>query len=265
MPSEVLRDDSKLVDVEVHPLLPPVREPLLVGTWLAEELHLHLLELAGAEYEVLGCDLVSEALSNLCDSKWNLHTGGLYDVLELSVDSLCCLRSEIDCGCCIHIRSNVGGEHEVEVPWRCERTLASTHRAWSVEVYLIRSETALALLAVNHWVSEVAHVSACLPYPWVHENGSIKSNYAVMELGHLLPPQIPYVVLELYSKWTIVVGAVEASVDLTALEYESSSSAKRNYLVHCYFRHSSLPLFPKLLLHVLYVCTTPFLQGDGCS
>ena len=45
VPSEVLRMDSDPVDVEVHPLLSPVREPLLVRAGLAEPLHLHLLEL----------------------------------------------------------------------------------------------------------------------------------------------------------------------------------------------------------------------------
>ena len=66
--------DSELVDIEVHPLLSPVREPLLVSAGLAEPLHLHLLELAGSEDEVLGGDFVSEALSDLGDSERDLDS-----------------------------------------------------------------------------------------------------------------------------------------------------------------------------------------------
>ena len=47
--------------LSVHPGLLPV----LVGARLDEELDLHLLELAGAEDEVAGSDLVAERLADL--------------------------------------------------------------------------------------------------------------------------------------------------------------------------------------------------------
>jgi hypothetical protein len=46
--------------------------PLLVGARLDEELHLHLLELAGAEDEVAGRDLVAERLADLRDAERRL-------------------------------------------------------------------------------------------------------------------------------------------------------------------------------------------------
>jgi hypothetical protein len=46
--------------------------PLLVGAGLDEELHLHLLELAGAEDEVARRDLVAERLADLPDPERDL-------------------------------------------------------------------------------------------------------------------------------------------------------------------------------------------------
>ena len=51
----------------------PVCEPVEVGAGLAEELQLHLLELAGAEGEVAGRDLVAEALADLRDAEGDLR------------------------------------------------------------------------------------------------------------------------------------------------------------------------------------------------
>ena len=50
----------------------PVLVPLLVGAGLDEELHLHLLELAGAEDEVARRDLVAERLADLADAERRL-------------------------------------------------------------------------------------------------------------------------------------------------------------------------------------------------
>lgn len=65
---QVLRIDAE-VDVPVPALLEPVLVPFLVGAGLDEELHLHLLEFAGAEDEVARRDLVAEALAGLADAK----------------------------------------------------------------------------------------------------------------------------------------------------------------------------------------------------
>ena len=46
----------------------PVIEPLQILAGLAEEFQLHLLELAHAEDEVAGGDLVAEGLADLCDT-----------------------------------------------------------------------------------------------------------------------------------------------------------------------------------------------------
>jgi hypothetical protein len=58
----------------------PVLEPLQIGVGLAEELQLHLLELAGAEDEVARGDLVAEGLADLADAEGQLAPGGALDV-----------------------------------------------------------------------------------------------------------------------------------------------------------------------------------------
>ncbi len=58
----------------------PVGEPLQIGAGLAEELQLHLLELAGTEGEVARGDLVAEGLAHLADAEGQLPAGGALDV-----------------------------------------------------------------------------------------------------------------------------------------------------------------------------------------
>src|SRR5437879_2660793 len=57
-----------------------------------EVLHLHLLELARAEDEVAGGDLVAKRLANLCDPERELLSRRLLDVLEVDEDGLRRLR-----------------------------------------------------------------------------------------------------------------------------------------------------------------------------
>ena len=60
------------------------------GDWLgmAEELDLHLLELARAEGEVARRDLVAEALADLGDAERDADAAAVEDVLEVDEDAL---------------------------------------------------------------------------------------------------------------------------------------------------------------------------------
>src|SRR6185503_17626269 len=75
-------------EVPVPALLQPVLVPLLVGAGLDEELHLHLLELAGAEDEVARCDLVAERLAGLRDAERRLAARRGHHVEEVDEDAL---------------------------------------------------------------------------------------------------------------------------------------------------------------------------------
>src|SRR4029078_8544053 len=80
--------------VPVEPLVDPVAVPLVCFVRRDEELHLHLLELAHAEEEVAGGDLVAKRLPGLGDSERRLASRDLKDVLEVDEDSLCGLRPQ---------------------------------------------------------------------------------------------------------------------------------------------------------------------------
>ena len=81
----------------------PIFKPLHLSTRLAEELHLHLLELTHTEYELTGYNLVTESLTNLTDTEWQLHTAGLLN------------RTEIYLACSIAGSTHLGREHQVEL------------------------------------------------------------------------------------------------------------------------------------------------------
>ncbi len=91
---QVLRVDPE-VDVPVESLIDPVLMPLLVLAGPDEELHLHLLELTGAEDEVAGGDLIAEALADLGDAERRLLPRRRHDVLEVDEDALRGLRPQI--------------------------------------------------------------------------------------------------------------------------------------------------------------------------
>lgn len=84
------------------------------GRRLDEELHLHLLELAGAEDEVAGGDLVAEALADLADAERRLLAGRRHNVGKVDEDALRGFRPQIVQPLLGLDRSKVGLEHHVE-------------------------------------------------------------------------------------------------------------------------------------------------------
>src|SRR6185503_8442169 len=64
MPAQLLFPNPKFLDPR-QPLRAPELEPLVLAARLHEELHLHLLELTGAENEIPWCNLVAERLADL--------------------------------------------------------------------------------------------------------------------------------------------------------------------------------------------------------
>ena len=100
--------------VPLEPLLEPVVEPLVVAAGLDEELHLCLLELAGAEDEVPRRDLVAERLAQLRDPEGHALPRGLLHVQEVHVRSLGRLRPQVHDRGVLLDRPHEGLEHEVE-------------------------------------------------------------------------------------------------------------------------------------------------------
>ena len=86
------------VDVPLQAGVAPVLVPLRALGGRHEELELHLLELAGAEDEVAGRDLVAEALADLGDAERRLLAAGLQHVDEVDEHALRGLGAHVDLG-----------------------------------------------------------------------------------------------------------------------------------------------------------------------
>ena len=99
----------------LHAGLLPLGEPLELGAGLDEELHLHLLELAHAEDELAGHNLVAEGLTYLCDAEGQLHAAGLLHVEVVDEDALSRLGTQVDGGGAVGRAAHLGLEHEVEL------------------------------------------------------------------------------------------------------------------------------------------------------
>ena len=117
------------VEVPVPALLEPVLVPLLVGARLDEELHLHLLELAGPEDEVARRDLVAERLAGLGDAERRLLARRGHDVLEVDEDALRGLRSQVVQALLALHRAEVGLEQAAELARLGEGALGAAVRA----------------------------------------------------------------------------------------------------------------------------------------
>jgi len=96
----------------VLPLVPPPH----FGPGAHEELHLHLLELAHAENELTGHDLVAEGLADLRNAERNFHTSGFLDVQEVDEDTLRRLGTQVNGIGAFGRRTHLGRKHQVELP-----------------------------------------------------------------------------------------------------------------------------------------------------
>src|ERR1043165_8154929 len=88
---------------------------------MAEELDLHLLELARAEREVARRNLVAEALADLGDAEGNTHTATVHDVLEVGEDTLGGFGTQEGGAFLAAERTDEGLEHQVEFARLCQR------------------------------------------------------------------------------------------------------------------------------------------------
>ena len=197
-----------LVDTErgvpAHALPDPRLVPLLVLTGLYEELDLHHLELAGAEYEVAGGDLVTEGLADLRDAEGGPSAGGGDDVVEVYEDTLGGLRPEEGKAAVVLDGSEAGREHLVEVT-RLGEIAAAVGAAALFELVLAPAHTALP--ALDERVREVVGVAAGPPHVGVHQNGGVQADHVVAAPDEVLPPGALDVVLELDAQGSVVPGA----------------------------------------------------------
>ena len=220
----------------------PVSKPVQIGAGLAEELALHLLELAGAEGEVARRDFVAEGLADLADAEGQLAAGGALDVGKVDKDALCGLRAEIAGGRAVLGDADGGLEHQVELADGGEVMLAAdgaddvlvlgdelVHliEAHGIDIdlrvllanELIGAVACLAGAAVQQGVREAGHMAGGHPCLGVHDDGSIQTHVIGAFLHKLFQPCLFDVVLELHAKGAVVPAVGQTAVDLGTGEH----------------------------------------------
>ena len=201
----------------VEPRVDPALVPFLVGARLDEELHLHLLELAGAEDEVARRDLVAERLADLADAERDLLARGLQHVAVVDEDALRGLRPQVRQARLVLGRSKVGAEQSVE------------HARLGEE--LVGAEPTVTGQALGQRVNELGDVPAGLPHLGREDHRGVEPDDVVALLHHRAPPLALDVVLHLHAERAVVPGRPEPSVDLTGGVDDPASLAKADDLV----------------------------------
>ena len=227
----------------------PVSEPLQVGARLAEELALHLLELAGTEGEVARRDLVAEGLADLADAEGQLAAGGALDVGKVDEDALCGLRAEVAGRGAVLGDADGRLEHQVELADGSEVMLAAdgaddvlvlgdelVHlvKAHGIDVHfgvlvadeLVGTVTCLAGAAVQQRVREARHVTGGDPGLRIHDDGCIQAHVVGAFLHELLQPCFLDVVLELDAQRAVIPAVGKTAIDLRTGEHVTTVLAE---------------------------------------
>ncbi len=210
-----------------EPLGEPVLEPLRRVGRGDEVLHLHLLELAGAEDEVLRGDLVAERLAHLGDPERRSLPGGLDHVGEVDEHPLRGLRTQVGDRTLVLDGAGMGLEHEVERPCLGELGRA-TRRADPFD--LVLPPPLMAVAAVDERVGEVGEVARSGPDRRRRQDRGVEPHHVVTPLDHRLPPGVLDVAQQVDPERSVVVGRAEAAVDLGGLEDEAASLAEADDL-----------------------------------
>ena len=217
----------------------PVLVPLLVGARLAEELQLHLLELAGAEDEVARRDLVAEGLAHLADAEGRLLAGRAHDVGEVDEDALGGLGAQVVQAGLVVDRPQVGLEQAGELARlgpgaRLAGDGVGDHvegDGLGVEALaggvlldeLVGAVTLVGVQGLHERVGEGADVAGGDPGLTRQDDGGVQSDDVVARADHVLPPLALDVLLELDAQRPVVPGRAGSAVDLAAGEDEPAT------------------------------------------
>src|SRR5487761_2248326 len=225
-PQHLLGDAEPEVPVVAG--LDPVAVPLVGLTRGDEELHLHLLELAGSKHEVLRGYLIAERLSDLCDAERRLLAHGREHVREIREHALGRLGPQVRRGALPLDRAGLGLEHEVEGP-RFGELRRSAVRAHSVD--LVLAPSLLAFATVDQRVGEGLEVTRCRPHRGRTEDCRVDPDDVGTHLDHRTPPGLLDVAQHVDAQRAVVVRGTESPVDLRGLEDESTALGQVRHLL----------------------------------
>ena len=213
--------------VPAQPLGQPVLEPLLALGRRHEVLHLHLLELAGAEDEVLRRDLVAERLAHLGDAEGGLLPRRVEDVGEVEEHALGRLGPQVGHVALVLHRAGVRLEHQVEGPGLGQVVRAAVG---ADPVDLVLAPALVAVAAVHQGVGEGGQVARGGPHRRRRQDGGVEPDHVVAQLDHRTPPGVLHVAQHVDPERAVVVGRAEAAVDLGRGEDESPVAAEADDL-----------------------------------
>ena len=214
----LLADAERLVPGEA--LLDPVGVPALVVAGLDEELHLHLLELAGAEYEVAGSDLVAERLADLRDAEGEFGARRGEHVVEVDEDALRGFGAQPHLARGVFDRARERLEHQVEHARGRQR--GAVVRALRRVVEVVGAVALAAGRALGERVREVVGVPAGDPHLRVLDDGAVEADDVVALVDHRAPPGLLDVALEFDAERAVVPTGADAAVDFAGGEDEAS-------------------------------------------
>ena len=235
--AEVVGIDAE-VDVPLQPGVDPVLMPLFGGVRFDEELHLHLFELAGAEDEVAGGDLVAETLADLADAERRLAPRGGDHIGEVDEDALRGLGPQIMQALLALDRAEVGLEHHVEFarfgPLAALAAIGTDdlgHRhGLRINVnfffgllpfrmrflHVVLAMALVALQTLHQRVVEHLDVPGGHPDLARQDDRAVQSDDVVAPGDHRAPPLPLDVLLEFDPQRPVVPGGTRAPVDLAA-------------------------------------------------
>ncbi len=238
------------------PALPhPVLLPLLVLARLDEELHLHLLELTGAEDEVAGRDLVAERLAHLGDAERRLAARSGLHLGEVGEDALGGLGAEVSDRAAVLRRAEVGGEEARELLGLGELALVAAVGAVEVGEAVLREVALLGLVrllqvvgaeplvtggALRQRVREGGDMAGGDPDLGGQDDGRVDTDDVLARRHHVAPPLALEVLLELDTERPVVPGGALTAVDLTTGEYEATALAQADDGVDLVGGHGAL-------------------------
>jgi hypothetical protein len=214
--------------------------PLFVSAGLDEELHFHLLELAGTEDEVARGDLIAEGLADLADAEGRLLPCHLNDIGEVHEDALRSFRTQIMQPGFVLDSAQIGLEHHVEVPRlsplaarAAVRTGDLLQAGWlatlprlEILFQVVGSESPVTRQAFGQRVVEGSDMPRGHPHAAWQDHRRVKAD-DVLPLGdHRLPPLLLDVLLELDAERAVVPGRARAAVDLSRGKDEATALAQ---------------------------------------
>ena len=229
------------VDVPVPTLLHPVLVPFLIGAGLDEELHLHLLKLAGAEDEVARRDLIAKALAGLADAERRLLARSVHDVEVIDEDALRGLGTQVVHRTRVVDGANGRAEHAIEVAWLGEVTLVAAVGAGDVGKAVggrlavlvlvgldevVSTPALVALLALGQWIGERCDVAGRLPHLRREDDRGVKADDVLAAAHHVLPPLAAHILFELHTERAVVPCRAAAPVDLRGRKHEAPALAQ---------------------------------------